>query len=266
MTRFGYTAVALFSLIFANVTLAYDVKVEFSADAVQQVPSRPEYHARMYVSKDAVRTDSVLNSIPVIEIVDSKNQTRTLLVPKEKVYMQQKRDKPTAATVTDKPASKKPCIDLPETTCKMLGKEKVNNRQTEKWEFIVKRNGQDFRSLHWIDVERRMPVREFFPDGTVTELVLNGTEKMNGRKTEKWVMQMTRSDGQQMVSTQWYDPELKISIREEMQGGFIRELRDIKTGKQDRKLFKVPTGYKKVEQLPGYLMPPQPAVRPGTSP
>jgi len=266
MKRFGYGAVAFISLIFANVTLAYDVKVEFSADAVQTVPSRPEYHARMYVSKDAVRTESLLNKIAVIEIVDSKNQTRTLLVPKEKVYVQQKRDKPMAAKASEKPASKKPCKDLPETTCKMLGKEKVNDRQTEKWEFIVKRNGQDFRSLHWIDVERRMPVREFYPDGTVTELVLNGTEQMNGRKTEKWVMQMTRSDGQQMVSTQWYDPELKISIREEMQGGFIRELRDIKTGKQDESLFKVPTGYKKVEQLPGYLMPPQQAVRPGASP
>ena len=258
--------IVLASLLVVNTTLAYEVTIEFSADAVQRAPSRPEYHARMYVSKNAVRTESVLNNTPVIEIVNSKEQMRWLLVPKEKVYLQQKRGKPPTATDSNKSASTVPCKGLTDTTCKMLGKEKINNRQTEKWEFIVKRNGQDYRSLHWIDVKRRMPVREFFPDGTVTELVLEGSEKMNGRQTEKWRMQMTRSDGQQMVSTQWYDPELKISIREEMQGGFIRELQNIKTGKQDIKLFTVPTGYKKVEQLPGYLMPPQSAVHPGTLP
>jgi hypothetical protein len=76
-------------------------------------------------------------------------------------------------------------------------------------------------------------------------------------------MLMTRANGEQMTSTQWYDPQLKIAIREELQGGFIRELRDIKIGKQDKKLFEIPTGYKQVEQLPAYLRPPQPPVGPG---
>ena len=266
MQRLCFSIVALASLLAVNMTLAYEVAVEFSADAVQKAPARPEYHARMYVSKHAVRTDSELNNTPVIEIVNSKQQTRLLLVPKEKVYVQQKSNKPTKQAVANESAPKKPCKGLTDTTCKMLGKEKINNRQTEKWEFVINRNGQNYRSLHWIDEERRMPVREFFPDGTVTELLLQSKEKMNGRQTERWLMQTTHADGQQISSTQWYDPELKISIREEMQGGFIRELRDIKTGKQDKKLFEIPAGYKKVEQLPAYLMPKQPIVRPGNTP
>jgi hypothetical protein len=263
MKRLFYSLVSLFGLLGANLTQAYDVTVEFSAEAVQKAPARADYHARMYVSKDSVRTESVLNNTPVVEIVNSKDKTRTLLVPKEKVYMQQKADQTSVAGKTGQSNSKKPCAGLPDTTCKMLGKETVNSRQTEKWEFIVKRNGQDLRSLHWIDVKRKMPIREFFPDGTVTELILQGTEKINGRKTEKWKMQITRSDGQQMVSTQWYDPELKLSIREEMSGGFVRELRDIKIGKQDETLFSIPTDYTKVTQLPGYLMSQQPESRPG---
>lgn len=255
MQSLYFSMVVLVGLLVANLAQAYEVAVEFSADAVQMVPARPEYHARMYVSKHSVRTDSVLNNTPVVEIVNYKKQTRSLLVTKEKVYVQQKSNKPMTAISSGISRSKKPCTGLPETTCKMLDKEKINNRQTEKWEFVVKRNGQDYRSLHWIDVERKMPVREFFPDGTVTELVLQGKEKMNGRSTEKWIMRVIRADGHKMSSTQWYDPELKISIREEMQGGFIRELRDIKTGKQDKKLFEIPVGYKKVEQLPEYLMP-----------
>jgi len=260
MQKFCSRIVVLVCLLVTSGTQAYEVAIEFSADAVQTTPGRPEYHARMYVSKNAVRTDSILNNTPVIEIVNSKNKTRSLLVPKEKIYIQQKSNE---LTTEIKSSPEKPCEGLPDTTCRLLSKEKVNNRQTEKWEFVVKRNGQDYRSLHWIDVERHMPIREFFPDGTVTELLLKGKEKINGRKTEKWVMEVTRADGHKMLSTQWYDPELKISIREEMQGGFIRELRNIKMGKQGKKIFSIPDGYKKIEQLPGYLMAQQPVIRPG---
>lgn len=258
MHIFRYSLAILVYLLASNQLPAFEVSVEFSADAVQQVPARPEYKARMYVSKSAVRTESVLNSVPVVEIVNTKEMTRMMLVPKEKIYLIQQGNKQSSWQV-NKPDSKNPCKGLPDTTCKMLGKEKINNRQTEKWEFSITRNGQKYRSLHWIDAERRMPVREFFPDGTVTELSITGNEKINGRNAEKWSMQMTRADGQKMTSLQWYDPELKITIREEMDGGFVRELRNIKVGKQEGKLFAIPGDYKKVDQLPGYLMPQPPA-------
>jgi hypothetical protein len=152
---------------------------------------------------------------------------------------------------------------MPGTTCRKLGDETIAERQTEKWEFTTERNGQTYRSLHWIDVNRRMPIREFYPDGTVTELTMLGSETINGRSTEKWRMQMTHADGQQISSLQWYDPQLKIAIREEMPGGYMRELRNIKVGNQDKGLFEVPTGYQRVQQLPPYLMPPQPTSYPG---
>ncbi len=260
MKKLTVTSIAFFNLFAINTAIAYEVATEFSADAVQKAPARAEYKARMYVSKNAVRTDSMINTTPVTEIINTAKHTRVLIVPKEKVYLQQPYQDSRTGSTNDKSA-KKPCTGLPDTTCKLLGKEKVNNRQTEKWEFVINRNGQIFRSLHWIDVKRKMPVREFFPDGTVTELILKGTEKMNGRQTEKWSMQTTRADGQQLSSLQWYDPELKISIREEMPGGFVRELRNIKTAKQDKKLFAIPAGYKKVQQLPVYLLPPPPATQ-----
>ncbi len=248
---------------FAQVQ-AFDVSVEFRAEAIQRVPGRPDYKANMYVSKHAVRTESTLNNTPVIEITNAKAMTRLMLIPGEKIYLMQKANPQQAGWGSGKTDHKQPCKNLPDTTCKMVGKETINNRQTEKWEFLSTRNGQSYRSLHWIDTERRMPIREFLPDGTVTELMMNGKEKTNGRQTEKWTMQITRADGQQMTSYQWYDPELKIAIREEMQGGFVRELTKIKVGKQDAKLFEVPGGYKQVEQLPAYLMPQAPMGQPAT--
>jgi len=247
----------LVCLLSVNISFAFDVVVEFSAEAVQSMPTRPDYRARMYVSKKSVRTDSIINKTPVIEIVNTKKGIKWLLIPKEKVYVQYIREHPPESTGSVQSDNETPCARLVDTTCKMLSMEMINKRPTEKWEFVQKKNGQIYQSLHWIDKQRRMPVREYLPDGTVTEVLLHGIEKVDGRNTEKWVMQVTHANGQTMASTQWYDPELKISIREEMPGGYVRELREIKTGKQDKNLFEIPEGYKKTEKLPAYLMPQQ---------
>ena len=49
-----------------------------------------------------------------------------------------------------------------------------------------------------------------------------------------------------MQSTQWYDPELQIAIREELSGGYFRELRDIRVAPQPDHLFTVPADYQRV--------------------
>jgi hypothetical protein len=97
-----------------------------------------------------------------------------------------------------------------------------------------------------MDEERHMPLREQWPDGTVTELRLLGFEKLYGRPTERWEMKTTRPDGEAMQSTQWYDPELQIAIREELAGGYFRELRNISVGPQPAHLFTVPANYQRL--------------------
>lgn len=243
--------VAVFSAVATDASLAYEVAVEFSATAVQIAPGQPDNQKKMYVGKGMVRTDSMSNKTQLIEITKAKEQLRILMVPKEKIYMLQKSAGPAIPVVVDESAAAKPCAGLRDTSCKLLGTEEINKRQTEKWEFTVRKDGQLQLSLHWIDVKHRMLVREFFADGTYTELYPLGTEMLNGRHTEKWLWQLSGPDGQIEAATQWYDPELKIAIREELQGGFIRELRDIKTGKQDSSLFEVPEGYRQVDHLQG---------------
>ena len=72
-------------------------------------------------------------------------------------------------------------------------------------------------------------------------------EQANGRSTEKWQRSLSQPDGKSAESYQWYDTELKIAIQEELAGGYVRELKNIKTDKQAEELFDVPTGYKKIE-------------------
>lgn len=229
---------------------AYDVVVEFSADAIQKAPGKPDYFAQMYISKEAVRTESTMNNAKVIEIINKANRTRSLLFTDKKVYLQQAMQVAEKNQATNPGANNTPCESMPNSTCKKLGSEIINGRKAIKWELAADQNGRVMRSLHWIDEQRQIPVKELFANGTITESVFVSVDTLNGRKTEQWSMKMISPDGHEVISKQWYDPELKMSIREELPGGYIRELTNIKVSRQKRKLFTIPADYKRVTHLP----------------
>jgi hypothetical protein len=135
---------------------------------------------------------------------------------------------------------------MPDITCKKLGTEKVNGRSADKWEFENTTQAQSGKMLYWLDHERRIPIRQMLPDGSIIEMRLVGNEKINGRDTEKWEISMKRVGGQPRVTHQWYDPELETNVREEQPGGFARELSNISIGAQPAELFVVPAGYKEM--------------------
>lgn len=243
-----------------SVAVAAPAGVEFSAEAKQSGPQRPAQVAKMYVSKDAVRTEFTANGQPVAEIVFPEQRKRFVLFLQRGEYLEQVAPDATPAAAPADDDS--PCAGVPNVTCTKLGQEEVNGRLADKWEFVADKGGRPARSLHWIDVERRLPLRDILPDGTVSELRQVATETLGGRKTEKWELSVTRPDGQSQQRLQWYDAELKIAVREEMPGGFIRELTNIKVGEQPAELFRVPEGFRQVN--PSRAMPSGPA--PGAAP
>jgi hypothetical protein len=234
-------------------TFAAEKVVQFSAQAVQTMPNRPEMVANMYVGKNAVRTDYTANGQKVIEIVYLDQKRRVMILPDQSSYMEKIDESVPSIDAGNKNIN--PCAGLNGITCKKLGTENVNGRNAVKWEMTSKQNtGREVKTLHWIDVERNMPVKEFFQDGTVSELRNIKNEKVNGRNTEKWELIISSPDGNKTKSYQWYDPALKIEIREEMPGGYVRELRNIKQENQSAKLFEIPSSYKKVTQPPANQM------------
>jgi len=68
-----------------------------------------------------------------------------------------------------------------------------------------------------------------------------------GRKTERWQRTTVHPDGTSEVAIQWYDPELGIVVREELPGGFMREIRHIRVVNQPEALFQVPEDYSQVD-------------------
>ena len=242
MTSFSKLMLLIVSSFMALTASAFDIKKEFSAEAVQSTPGQPPVIAKMFVSKNAVRTETAIGNNTIIEIVFPKDQRRILLNQHAKTYVDQK----LPAKVNDRLSRKdtSPCHGLANARCKKLGQEKIDGRNSIKWEMTVSRNGQYLKSLHWIDSKRQIPLREQFSGGTVSTMSFVGKEKINGRNTEKWKFYSVRPNGRSIESQQWYDLALKMVIRETLAGGYMRELRNIKVAKQNKALFEIPADYK----------------------
>ncbi len=247
-----WVAGGVFACMAMAVQAAGAPAVQFSATAVQKAPQRGEFVARMYVGSHAVRTEYERNGQKMIEIAFTDRSLRVMLFPQNRTYVEQ-RGAGMGVAFGRSSGSTNPCEGgrLEGASCKPLGREEVNGRLADKWEVTMQRDGKTLHTVHWIDVDRKLPLRENFADGTRTELQLVGEEKINGRRAEKWIMKVTRPDGKTMESTQWYDPELHITIREEVPGGYIRELRDIRVGPQPESLFTIPAGWRRVEMPQG---------------
>lgn len=230
-----------------SVPATADSNVQFSAVAVQSAPDGRSREARMFVGDNQIRMERRKGDADMVEIYDMKAQRVLLLVPGQKVYMQ--RDLPEGVAVNPMlPQTKSnPCSTLPGSSCRKLGSEKLYDRSVSKWEVTLVREGKTLRSLHWIDDERFMSLRDAWPDGTVTEVKMIGMETLNGRPTERWQKTMTSVSGEQKVSNQWFDPEIQIMTREELPGGFFRELKKIQVAPQPPALFEAPAGYQQLE-------------------
>ncbi len=140
-----------------------------------------------------------------------------------------------------------PCYGLKDANCIKLGEEPVAGRAAQKWRVTVAAAKGKQESIHWIDNERNILLRQSSSQGVMMEQKMLGTETLNGRTVEKWQMTQNRAGKKPQLSTRWFDPQLNLAIREEYPRGYVREMSNIKVGSQKAKLFSVPTGYKKIE-------------------
>lgn len=222
--------------------------VQFSGQAIRSAPNDISRQMQLYVGDNQVRVEYRYGATDMVKIYDMANQRLLVLVPQQKIYMQ--RGLPSGRSVNPMlpPRDSNPCSVIPEGQCEKLGSENLFGRPVSKWEVTVDQQGKALHSLHWIDEERLMSLRDVWPDGSVSELTLQGTERRDERVTERWQRVTEHLDGTKDVTTQWYDPELRISVREERPGGLVREITRIRIAKQPEKLFQAPPDYRRVEE------------------
>lgn len=237
---------SVFILLLSLRAFAVELSVEFSADAIQIAPGSPSLYSKMYVSRAAVRTETTRQGRYVIDIVYPHEGKRLILFPDKKLYLEQ--SDLGASTAWAGRSAKTPCEGMKKTSCRKLGSEVLRNTSVEKWQVDRKAEGKTLSSLHWIDIDRKLAIKEMLSDGSVSELIMFGKGQLDGRNVESWESRYYSPTGQFSKSKQWYDPELKIVIRDEQNNGYLRELKNIKVGSQDKKLFILPADYVKVSE------------------
>ena len=247
--KFQLSTPVLLLLFYCVQLSAGQATVQFSAETITSVPQQGEQQGKIYVGDDRMRTETNINGSTMIQIIDIRNQTAYMLNSGEKTYMR-RQAAGAAASGAGEVKTGDPCAGMLNISCKKLGTETINNRPADKWEMTSQQGEDSSKMLTWIDQQRHIPVRQTMPDGSQMEMSMVGTETVKGRKTEKWVMKASRPGGQSQTSYQWYDPEIQMNIREEQPGGIVRELVNIRIGKQPASLFKVPSGYSEIS-IPG---------------
>jgi Domain of unknown function (DUF4412) len=250
--RLPIISLLIILLFTSTLASAGQGQVEFSADVIQSMPQQESRQGRMYIGNDQVRTDINVGDKTMIQIIDIRQQTAYILDPGQKTYMERKAGPGELNPGAGGPEKDSdPCAGMQNLACSRVGVESVNGRPAEKWELENTAPGQSGKMVIWLDQERHIPVRQILPDGATMEMHLLGSETLNGRTVEKWEIKSTRPGGQSSIAYQWFDPELNMNIREEQPGGFVSELRNIRTGKQPADLFTVPSGYKMVSMPQG---------------
>lgn len=247
MNRAEGVLLAIFAWMAISGAALAQSNVQFSGLAVQSGPDGKNREAQLYVGDNQVRLEHSRNGQPTVEIYDMKHQRMLLLVPEQKVYMQRDFTMGAAGNPITSPTDSNPCASMSDAQCKKVGTDTLYGRSVSQWEMSVERDDKTLNSLHWMDDERHMSLRDVWPDGSTTESILQGKEMLYGRPTERWEQTTTGPNGKKRTTIQWYDPELKIAVREEMPGGLFREIRDIRVAPQPASLFDVPAGYERVE-------------------
>ena len=260
--QIGVTVAAILAALLGSAAQADDGQIQFSAEMVRHGPDGKTATGRMYVGDGRTRMEMSQQGREVVRISDRGRRMEWILFPADKGYLQRTAPPtPQGANPPSTPpsADSDPCAGMPGVTCRRLGVEDVNGRPAVKWEMSMTHEGKTLTGVQWLDQERAIPLKHQMPSGQSMELKLLGKETMEGRSVEKWEMTTSVPNQQPTVTFQWYDPQLKLAVRDELPGGFVSELKDIRIGPQPDSLFVVPEGYTPMTAPPGGAQPPKPA-------
>ncbi len=78
-------------------------------------------------------------------------------------------------------------------------------------------------------------------------MAFKAMEEVNGRRTEHWSIDYTAQGQAPQKGEWWFDPEIRVSVREEMPSGEARWLKNIVVGAVDPASFEVPDGWTKLD-------------------
>jgi len=217
--------------------------ISYSAVAVHGYPGQGESRGVVVRSGQNMRLEYQQDGRNVVQILFPTAGKMFILDPAAKTYMEI--DGP-AVPVVAEDAYTSPCADSAQASrCQLVGKDVVSGIQVEHWLIATGQQGQQM-SILW-DPTRRRALRQDMPDGSSLQMTFRAMEVVSGRNTEHWTMQLS-APGQPVRSGDWwFDPELRVTVKEVLPSGETRALEEIHVGQVDPALFQVPAGWEKKE-------------------
>jgi len=149
-------------LLSASTAVSQPKQVPFSADIIQSGhPAMGQMQGKIYMSDAKMRMEIA----GMVTLVDLKTMESWLLSPEKKTAMKLPASAQGQQSV--RPTAGNPCANNKEATCKDLGVEKIDGRETHKWQITHPKLGT---STTWIDVKLSFPLRTEMAQGLKMEL------------------------------------------------------------------------------------------------
>ncbi len=231
---------------------AYAEALQFTANAVMSTPGRADVSTFLYYSTGRIRKEFFYYGEPVIQILDVNKHTSLMCFTEQQLCYENKTLE--EINIGIESSIKSPCEKNAALICENQGIQELNERKATKWKITAKDGEKENISNLWLDTELNIPVKQTLFNGTVIELKWLGDEMLNNRQTDKWIQQIKLANGEVQESFQWFDKELKISIRETFSNGNSQELQHIVVEDLEDKLFSMPVGFdkKSMENIQNY--------------
>jgi len=222
-------------------TLGNAEALQFSANAVMSAPGRADVSTFLYYSDGRIRKEFFYYGEPVVQILDANKHKSLMCFTEQKLCYENTSMEEINIGIEN--AMTSACKNNQLLKCKNLGEVKLGKRKATKWKVVSKQGKKKEVSYLWMDKELNIPIRQELSNGTQIELQWLGREKLNSRDTDKWLQKIKLPSGVKQQSYQWFDRELKISIRESFPDGNTQELKNIVVRKFKDLLFATPPGY-----------------------
>ncbi len=220
----------------------------YAADAVYRTPDGTESSGRVVKSGPDMRLEFTEGGRAVVQIIRRAEGVMYVLDATSRSYFKvQGEPDPQAGSA----AYEAPCDQsVTAVTCRFLGNEVTSGITAEAWEIGQPGDPSQVSRILW-DGARHRVLRQEYPDGTVMALSFKAMVQIEGRNVEHWIISVNVPGQAPLAGAWYYDPELRVELREELPSGEVRSLRNIIVGAVDPAAFAVPAGWTEIS-------PPQP--------
>ena len=134
--------ISVFILFLATIVLAED----FSADMINTTKGGI-FKGKIFISKDKTR----METLEGITITRMDKKVVWILMPKDKMYMEQPFDPSKAVASSEKVSG--------EIERKLIGQEIIDGKMTNKYQIVYNQNGKRETIFQWLAVGLKIPVK-----------------------------------------------------------------------------------------------------------